>query len=187
MDLISPAEYARHRGVTRAAVSKAIRSGRITLIGKLLDPVAADAQWEANTDPAQSMRASGARAANGAEPASPLPEGGAPGRGSADGRALLEAKRRRETALAEIAELELEEKRGALVNVAQLEAAYLQMIGAFKSELMARDDKLKAELDGIYGIDVDVAVLRRYTFDSLTHLSEYDPASNEAPSTPDGD
>jgi hypothetical protein len=52
---------------------------------------------------------------------------------------------------------------------------------------MARDDKLKAELDGIYGIDVDVAVLRRYTFDALTHLSEYDPASDEAPSTPKGD
>jgi len=44
--------YARHRGVSHVAVKKAIDTGRITpLPDGTIDPVAADAQWAANTAP----------------------------------------------------------------------------------------------------------------------------------------
>ena len=44
--------YARHRGVSHVAVKKAIDTGRITpLPDGTIDPVAADAQWAANTTP----------------------------------------------------------------------------------------------------------------------------------------
>ncbi len=49
VELITPAEYARRRGVTRAAVSIAIKSGRITSIDGKIDPMVADIQWDANT------------------------------------------------------------------------------------------------------------------------------------------
>ncbi len=50
--LLTQAGYARHRGVSRPAVARAVREGRITLApGGLIDPVAADAQWDANTRP----------------------------------------------------------------------------------------------------------------------------------------
>lgn len=49
---VKPAEYARHRGVSRQAVSKAIRAHRIQLVDGLVDVELADAQWTANTDPA---------------------------------------------------------------------------------------------------------------------------------------
>jgi hypothetical protein len=166
MELISRREYARRRGVTLAAVQKALRSGRIALTDDRIDPVSADAQWAANTDPTQSMRAIGTR---------PPRIAPAEASGADDGRRLLDAKRRREDALAQLAELELAEKRGHLVNVAQIEPMYAQMVGAFKTELLARDDKLRAELQLLYGIEVDLKVLTRYTLDALTQLSRYAP------------
>ncbi len=47
--LITRAEYARLRGVSRVAVGKAVKTGRIDLVDGLIDPIAADAQWERNT------------------------------------------------------------------------------------------------------------------------------------------
>ena len=68
----------------------------------------------------------------------------------------------------------LAEKKGQLINVAQLEPELMQMVGAWRSELLGRDDKLKADLDVLYGIDVDIQVLNDYTFTALNHLARYD-------------
>src|SRR3989304_5281631 len=48
--------YARHRGVSPEAVSKAVKTGRITAgtDGKI-DPKKADLEWEANTDPSKPL------------------------------------------------------------------------------------------------------------------------------------
>ncbi len=56
MDYMTQAEYAKYRGVSAPAVSKAIRSGRIDVYldekgRKLIDPVKADAQWSLNSSP----------------------------------------------------------------------------------------------------------------------------------------
>lgn len=48
-ELISFAEYARHRGVGKSTITKAIKEGRITPIEGKIDPVVADIQWDANT------------------------------------------------------------------------------------------------------------------------------------------
>lgn len=47
--------YAAHRGVSETAVRKALATGRISLgsDGKTIDPELADAQWDAQTDPAR--------------------------------------------------------------------------------------------------------------------------------------
>jgi hypothetical protein len=51
---ISIRAYARHRGVSDAAVRKAIKTGRISQEADgTVDPVKADAQWNRNTDQAQ--------------------------------------------------------------------------------------------------------------------------------------
>ena len=50
VELITQAEYARRRNVSRAAVTQAIKTGRITVFeGGLLDPAVADVQWSTNT------------------------------------------------------------------------------------------------------------------------------------------
>lgn len=80
--------------------------------------------------------------------------------------------------------LQVAEKRGVLVNVSQLEPELMNMVGAFRAELLARDDKLKDELDTLYGIDVDLSVLNEHTFAALDQLSRYDAGSRgfgEAP------
>ena len=47
---LSKAEYARHRGCSRAAVTKAIKSGRISVEPDgSIDPEKADREWQANT------------------------------------------------------------------------------------------------------------------------------------------
>jgi len=51
--------YARYRGCSEKAVRKAIAAGRISVgVDDSLDPVEADKQWAANTDPARCMRRS---------------------------------------------------------------------------------------------------------------------------------
>lgn len=71
--------------------------------------------------------------------------------------------------------LDLAEKRGNLVNVAQLEAELQQMFTAYRVEMLARDDKLKSDLDTLYGIEVDIQIINRTTHDALSHLARYDP------------
>ena len=56
MDYMNQAEYAKHRGVSAAAVNKAIKSGRIIPVEdengrKFIDPVVADRQWQQNSSP----------------------------------------------------------------------------------------------------------------------------------------
>jgi hypothetical protein len=50
-ELITQAEYARRRGVSREAVSKARRQGRLAraLVDGLIDPAVADAEWRETT------------------------------------------------------------------------------------------------------------------------------------------
>lgn len=49
VNLLSQKEYAKHLGVSPAAVCKAVKEGRISLIDGKIDPVVADIQWKHNT------------------------------------------------------------------------------------------------------------------------------------------
>ncbi|OYT68678.1 MAG: hypothetical protein CFK52_14560, partial [Chloracidobacterium sp. CP2_5A] len=54
MPLLSLRAYAKHRGVSLAAVQKAVHSGRITPNADgLIDSDRADAEWNAKTRPGQ--------------------------------------------------------------------------------------------------------------------------------------
>lgn len=91
---ITQAELARRLKVSRPSVSKAVKAGRITPDDEgLFDPVEAELQWLANTRPkAQGLASKG-------------------GNGS-----YSQARARKETALARMAELRLEEAMGNLVS-----------------------------------------------------------------------
>ena len=69
--------------------------------------------------------------------------------------------------------LQVAEKKGLLINVEQLEPEIMQMFGAFKAELLSRDDKLKFELDSLYGIDTDLNLFNEYTESALSQLARY--------------
>ena len=49
IEWMTQAEYARARGVSREAVRKAVKAGRIALVNGKIDPGMADGQWDRNT------------------------------------------------------------------------------------------------------------------------------------------
>jgi hypothetical protein len=73
----------------------------------------------------------------------------------------------------ELKELMLAEKKGMLINVAQLEPELMNMVSAFRAELLSRDDKLATDLGALYGIQVDVAILNEFTNAAMEQLCKY--------------
>jgi hypothetical protein len=92
-----------------------------------------------------------------------------------DGMDLVRERVLTERVDRELKQFTLAEKKSQLINVAQLEPELMQMVGAIRSELLSHDDKLKAHIDALYGIDLDLQVLNDYTFAALNHLARYDP------------
>lgn len=117
--------------------------------------------------------------------------GVAAGHRSADGMDLARERALTEQVDRELKQLTLAEKKGQLVNVAQLEAGLARQYAAFRIELEARDDKLKEEIDELYGISVDRDLISSHTRDALAHLAGHDdvgdgtPAPSAPPSAPD--
>ena len=75
----------------------------------------------------------------------------------------------------ELKQMQLEEKKSVLINVDQLEPVLTNMVAVYRDELLTRDDKLKADLDALYGIDLDLQLLNEHTFAALGQLSKYAP------------
>jgi len=98
----------------------------------------------------------------------------AAGHRSEDGLDLVRERVMTERVDRELKVFTLAEKKGQLINVAQLEPEIMQMIGAWRTELLGRDDKLKSDLDALYGINVDIQVLNDYTVAAFNHLARYD-------------
>lgn len=71
---LSRRAYARHRGVSEAAVRKAIAAGRIaTEPDGSIDPAKADAAWSGSTDPSQQRRSERTTASSRRRTAAPSP------------------------------------------------------------------------------------------------------------------
>lgn len=98
----------------------------------------------------------------------------ASGHRSEDGLDLTRERVLTERVDRELKLLTMAEKKRMLINVSQLEPELLHLFGAFRSELLARDDKLKSELDALYGTDIDLNILNEHTTAALSQLSRYD-------------
>lgn len=151
--LISQTEYARQRGCTEAAVRRAIRDGRISLIEGRIDPVAADAQWQRNTRVRMGSRPATDTAAGAARtpPAGSRQVGG--GESEDDDGNYWASKSRRERAEADLAELELAEKRGELVRAADVRAAHAKRLAALRESLL----QIPARLAPVMAAEADQA------------------------------
>lgn len=99
----------------------------------------------------------------------------AAGHKSSSGADLVHERVENERLDRQLKELQLAEKKGQLVNVAQLEPMLVQMVVAFRTEVLSRDDRLKDALDALYGIDVDLQVLNDHSHECLEQLARYDP------------
>lgn len=99
----------------------------------------------------------------------------AAGHESAEGDNLIRERVLNERADRELKELTLAEKKSQLVNVAKLEPELMQMVVAFRTDVLALPDRLKDEIDALYGIDVDLQLLTDPIYEVLEQLARYDP------------
>ena len=104
-----------------------------------------------------------------------------------DGTDLVKERVLSERVDRQLKEIQIAEKLSVLVNVAELEAAYRQMVASFAVQLQSRDDALVDELRALYGHDIDRDLVARHTRDALEQLARYDPGSAGGDPTDSGD
>jgi len=135
MPLMSLRAYAKHRGVSLAAVQKAIHSGRITPTADgLIDSDRADAEWNAKTRPGQ--RRARPVASTTREPAE------AP----AAGLDYFRARAIRESYLARLAKLEFEERIAKVVDRDEVQVAGFTRGRVVRDNMLNIPDRVAATL-----------------------------------------
>lgn len=162
-ELITQAEYARRRGCSREAVSKAIESGRISAVGtdKLIDPAVADIQWERNTRTRANAKAdTGSSAAQGDSARGEADKGDSAQRGTGDER-YMTARSRRETAEADAAEMKTAELQGLLVRREHVDRAFYEIAREMRDGLMTCARRIAAEVAGLDTAEACEAVIAR--------------------------
>jgi hypothetical protein len=161
--------YARHRGVSHVAVKKAIDTGRITpLPDGTIDPVAADAQWAANTTPTRrSMAAEPREASQAPAAARDIPQASAkmvreaaepptPAL-STGGTSLLQARTVNEVVKAQTNKVRLARLKGELVDRSQAVAHVFKLARAERDAWLNWPARISAQMAA--GLNVDPHVL----------------------------
>lgn len=138
--LITQAEYARMKGVTRVAINRHVKNGTITLFRGKIDPEVADQQLAENT----ATVGRGKRSTGGS-------------------MSFMEAKTKEKRYQAELAELSYKEKSGELIKAKVVEAA------AFNKGRMLRDKLLNIpnRIDKKLAAETDAARCNKIVMDEI--------------------
>lgn len=148
MPVLSLRAYAKHRGVSLAAVQKAIHSGRIATTAEgAIDSGRADAEWKAKTRPGQGgakqappvVKESKRAEAQRAEPERAEPP-------VAGGLDYFRARAFRENYLARLAKIEFEEKTAKLISRDEVQVAAFTKGRTARDNLLNIPDRLAATL-----------------------------------------
>jgi hypothetical protein len=183
--LVSIAEYARHRGVSDAAVHQAIKAGRIEAIDvdgrRWLHPELADRQWRERTQHAKARRKDSASPALErpvpVEPEPALAPDGGVARAEGGDPSYLDAKTRRETALAKLAEIELDRESRRLVSRARVAEAAKRLGRLLRDALLGIPTILAPELaalDDPLAIETRLADALRLVLHDIANLTAQD-------------
>lgn len=164
--LLTQAEYAKHRGCSAVAVHKAVKAGRISLIGEKIDPAVADIQWAQNTRARIGTSGSGQPPEIGGElpftesdgiQAQPAQVSPAP---APDG--YTAARVRTENANAALAELELARKRSEVRDVVEITRGGFDIARELRDAMDASVNTLATELAMLDKADACAKVLRQH-------------------------
>ena len=163
--------YARHRGVSDRAVRKAIQSGRIrALADGTIDVNDADTDWLANTDPAKQRKIIH-------EPTAidsvrdTLRENG---RSSSGLTTFEQARTAHEIAKAHLARLQLQEKKGCLINKDKVKAQVYRLGRQVRDAWINWPSRVAAQMASELKIDEhDMhTILERFVREHLDELSD---------------
>ena len=137
MPLVTGVELARDLGCTGAAISQALKAGRLHYAeGRLFDLDAARRDWEANRRRSRSPLRSAARPAG--------KSNGGHGTPNAGVERLLAARIKREEAIAERAELELLQYKGTLVVWETATRTWIDQCVSVRENLLGLADRIAA-------------------------------------------
>ena len=168
--------YARHRGVSDAAVRKAIAAGRITPEADgTLDPASADAQWSRNTEaPRVGTRAQAARAP---VPADSAPTGDAAATLPTGGASLLQARTVNEVVKAQTNKVRLARLKGDLVDRSQAIAHVFRLARSERDAWLNWPARISAQMAARLGVDPHTlhVALEAAVRDHLQELGELRP------------
>jgi len=172
MEGLSERAYAAHAGLSRGAVQKARKTGRLVLFADgSIDAAASDARRGAATDPDQQMRARARGIAGSA--------GGAAASGPGDSTSYLKARTALTVYQAQERQLAIQRKKGTLVDRARAETLVFRLARQERdtwvtwptrvAALMAA--QLSAEMENASGTPVliETAILQRVL---ETHVRE---------------
>lgn len=150
MPFMSFAKYAKHRGVTRGAVNKALKEGRITPVvgpeGKVgLNSEQADAEWSKNSQPRSNFQPPTDAAANPIieefnamvnDTISPEPKG-------TEYVSYNDARTEKEALQAKLLQLKYDELSGKLVPAEEVEQKWADIATRIKNKVLGVASKLK--------------------------------------------
>ena len=148
--LLSRREYAAHRGVTVAAVQKAVEMGRITLTDGKIDPEKADKEWVENTNPAYNT----------------------PRADDSFSTPYQKSRMMKTTYDAMLKKLEYEEKAGKLVSRAQVESDIFAASRASRDHLLMIPKRVAPRIIGLNSISEIEYILTQEITNSLTSLCD---------------
>lgn len=169
-------QYASERGCSAVSVHKAIKAGRISLIDGKIDPAVADVQWAANSRaraPARKIVDQPAARPSVSVPGAASPSAGAiPGLGESKTDDYWDARSRRETAEAAIAEMKEAEMRGTLIRADSVRTAWANKISAARDALLQIPYRLAPVLAAEGELERIAELLEAELRQALLQLSE---------------
>lgn len=144
MALMTQRAYARHRaarglpGKTHKSVQKKIASGQIEQDASgLIDSEAADRAWAENSDEGHRRNPKQERPSSAPEPAAP-PE-------RSTGLTLAQATTIEKAYKAKLAKLDYEERSGKLINAADVEARWAELVSQSRTRLLGIPTRAKQQ------------------------------------------
>lgn len=143
--------YAKHRGVSVEAVSKAVREGRISTVTnkkgvKQIDPDVADREWAENTDP---MMQRVHKTDPSALAPAPLSDAELEAPDADDEEPVLfKAKAKKEHYLAKHAKLKYEQAAGELVEAETVKRQAMELARTLRESILGIPDRIAGELAG---------------------------------------
>ena len=146
--LLSRREYAAHRGVTVAAVQKAVETGRISLIDGKIDPEKADKEWAEFSNPAYNT----------------------PHTSDSSSNPYQKSKIMKTTYDAMLKKLEYEERAGKLVSRAQVESDIFAASRATRDHLLMIPKRVAPRIIGQNSISEIEYILKQEITSALANL-----------------
>lgn len=162
MTLMSMRQYAKHRGVSPEAVSKAVKRGRISTISQAngirkINPEIADKEWAENSDPTK------LRAPTQGEPSAQTVE---PNRGPSiqQSAAVLKAFQAR------LAKLDFDERSGKLIDVEIVKTKWTALASIVRTKVLGIPTRAKQRIPELTA--EAYAILESIARESLEELAD---------------